>query len=564
MLIFLLACVSGNTQNSSYWLFAYKIVLVLSCTTFILTRKNFAFNYFELFCTCVIFLIALSSRIFDLELLNYLLFIFVLYVALKLLFSQGSIQQIEFFLLNIFSLLLFSLFAFSIYIFYNYDEPSNIFFSINSSIFSIVLASLISFVLPLIIKIKTSLFYKTLYFISLFTAVLLMASTNGRTGWLCCIITGLFIGYQYLQKKEHKNFVLLFNAGLIILVFSLLFFYKSGSSNGRLLIQKISFRLFKENWLVGIGQGQFRVQYNLAQAKYFSTNDIDGVEALLADNTFYAFNDYFEFIIEHGMLGFLVIVFFIFFYVRLLKNVFVNNENKSLFIAAQSCLLCIFIACFFSYSLKNFPTVFLLLICFSIIASLPQKIPLNYNLKIRGHSVFKIFCFIVAIFLSFYYFYSFFYELKIKEAYELKQVGFKTKSLTEYKKINGSYIKNGPALYNYAEELFNVNKLEEAKVVVNALKKMYTANDIYILSANIEAELKNIAKAEQDYKTAIFMVPNRMVSRKKLLDFYIQQKDTIPAIFWAKSIINMPVKVRSNITESIQVKTKLILSGLLK
>jgi hypothetical protein len=58
------------------------------------------------------------------------------------------------------------------------------------------------------------------------------------------------------------------------------------------------------------------------------------------------------------------------------------------------------------------------------------------------------------------------------------------------------------------------------------------------------------------------MVPNRMLSRKNLLDFYIERKDTINALYWANSIVNMPVKVRSNITDQLQEKAKLTLKQL--
>jgi hypothetical protein len=60
------------------------------------------------------------------------------------------------------------------------------------------------------------------------------------------------------------------------------------------------------------------------------------------------------------------------------------------------------------------------------------------------------------------------------------------------------------------------------------------------------------------------MVPNRMISRKNLLDFYLERKDTTNAIYWANSIINMPVKINSEITRNMQQKTKEILLQLRK
>ncbi|HVK98144.1 MAG TPA: hypothetical protein VM368_10005, partial [Flavisolibacter sp.] len=68
-------------------------------------------------------------------------------------------------------------------------------------------------------------------------------------------------------------------------------------------------------------------------------------------------------------------------------------------------------------------------------------------------------------------------------------------------------------------------------------------------------ELGNHEQAERDYKTAVYMVPNRMKSRFELIQFYLSIKDTSNAIFWAKSIMKMPVKIRSNKTDLLLEQT---------
>ena len=104
--------------------------------------------------------------------------------------------------------------------------------------------------------------------------------------------------------------------------------------------------------------------------------------------------------------------------------------------------------------------------------------------------------------------------------------------------------------------------MEKAAKILSIGKRYYSSNEVYKLSASIENELQNYAQAEKDYKTVIYMVPNRMISRSNLLDFYIERKDTANAIYWANSIIHMPVKIPTNNTEIIQQKTKEILSQL--
>ncbi len=555
---------SPHNENDVFLLLGFKFVSTLLSTAFLLSRKKICFSYFEIFCTAGIFLTAIINSKFSIEFLFHTLYIFYFYVGLKSLVQPFLVKDVHFFLLNTLAFLLITLFSFSIFYFYNYDELSNTFFSINSSIFSIFLAAIILILLALVYEYKGSFFLKYFYWVGICTAILLLAATHGRAGWLCCIIGVCFIYYKNLRLKIQQKPVLLFSTIVISTIFCLSFFYKQGSTSGRLLIQKISFRIFKDNWLFVIGQGQFKVQYNLAQAEYFSFNSIDTKEALLADNTFYAFNDYFQFVIEYGLLGIFIVIGFLYFYIKHLRSVTVTDESKPLFLASQSSLICIFVGAFFSYCLQSFAVNVLLLLALVVINGLSvinKNILYLNNLQVK---FFKILFIATGCLLCSYFCYAIFYEQKSKTAFEYNQIGFKTKSLKEYKKINDSYVTIQSAQFYYAEGLYNVNKLEEAKVVLNKLKKIYTANDLYVLSAKVEAELNNLQQAAQDYRKAIYIVPNRMRSRKNLLDFYLQQKDTANAIYWANSILNMPIKVRSNITDTIHAKTTRILSQISK
>ncbi len=74
----------------------------------------------------------------------------------------------------------------------------------------------------------------------------------------------------------------------------------------------MSIKLLRENWLHGIGFQKFRVEFNEQQAAYFSNRSLDDNISLLADNTFYAFNDILQWIIETGIVGFLIFVLFLF------------------------------------------------------------------------------------------------------------------------------------------------------------------------------------------------------------------------------------------------------------
>lgn len=117
---------------------------------------------------------------------------------------------------------------------------------------------------------------------------------------------GTFIVYALSNKKSFKiiasSIFILFTV-LVLLVF----FIKSDSSLGRVLIYKISIQIFQDNFLLGIGLGNFQEIYLYQQASYFSKEIYTNKELLLADNTHYAFNDYWQFIIEIGIIGFVIL-----------------------------------------------------------------------------------------------------------------------------------------------------------------------------------------------------------------------------------------------------------------
>ena len=166
----------------------------------------------------------------------------------------------------------------------------------------------------------------------------------------------------------------------------------------------------------------------------------------------------------------------------------------------------------------------------------------------------------ISILLTIHFWFYFNYKNKSLYAFELSKSGFKTKAISRYKELSNCYIKEGNDLFEYSRELYYSNQLQEAKKMLSIAKKYYSSNEVYKLSASIEAELKNYKQAEGDLKTVINMVPNRMQSRLNMVEFYLEQKDTTKARYWANSIINMPVKIISPTTSGIQKRAKEILS----
>lgn len=176
----------------------------------------------------------------------------------------------------------------------------------------------------------------------LFTTVVL---SDSRTGILVfCIVTLLYYVHCFKSLFYRKS-GLLCSVGIMVLIslFIGLVCLKSDSTSGRILIWKISFGLCQNHTIVGNGTDSFKADYMPEQAKYISSSQSNEEEKMLAGNTNHPFNEYLLLLIEHGLLG--LVLLLLLFLAVFRSNVSLDNP---------ACLALVSIAIFscFSYPFK--------------------------------------------------------------------------------------------------------------------------------------------------------------------------------------------------------------------
>lgn len=117
--------------------------------------------------------------------------------------------------------------------------------------------------------------------------------------------------------------------GAVVLVgvlANVLYLSKRASSDGRLLVWKISARMMQERPM-GVGIGLFEHDYNLRQGEYFAGGAGSDGERQVADTVFMAYNDYLEHGVEAGVVGLLFVVTF---YAALIFKAFRGREAEPL------------------------------------------------------------------------------------------------------------------------------------------------------------------------------------------------------------------------------------------
>jgi hypothetical protein len=547
------------------------VMTIFCLAAFIKCRNAYTISSFELFYLGFTLYTQLHATLvgkFTITDFTGAVFVIILYFCLKQYFqSQKSLSTKQFLLwVPLTSILLYLITAFL----NDMRLPATInhLFSPNKSIFAILLASQLLLTLPIYwfreknIATAANFFIKTSICIVWALAILLLLKTEGRAGWIGLATGVIYILYRNIKNVKMRRTIVMTGITAICLLLPILLVLKPGSSKGRLLIYKVSANLLRDNWLWGIGNGQFKIKYNQYQAAYFSKADINSKEALLADNSFYAFNDPLQTLIENGIIGFALWAIALYFLFKTTLKVNTNNKSNHLLTAATASFLCISIASLFSYPLQIFPISIHLVTCLAIINTFSGCFNDFSTAKKRktgwvSHLLIALSLLVFASSVTLLY-----YEIKVYNAQQLSKSGFKKQSLKIYDGIKNSRFITANTLYLYANGLYYDNQLLEAATIIKKSKLYYCSNEVFRLHGRISSELKNFSDAENNLKTTVYMAPNRMASRFDLLNYYLQVKDTANARYWGNSILKMPVKVPSSITLKIQENTALILNSL--
>lgn len=148
-----------------------------------------------------------------------------------------------------------------------------------------------------------------------------------RSAWLASILSCLWVCAVHFswhakcivfKTNAPKKFIcfLILALSLITLVGYGLFYLKSNSADGRLLMWKIGVECISKHPLTGYGYKGFAKGFGDAQECYFAKGDYDAWEEAVAGSPEYTFNEYLQVGIEHGIptliviLGIIALAFF--------------------------------------------------------------------------------------------------------------------------------------------------------------------------------------------------------------------------------------------------------------
>jgi Ni,Fe-hydrogenase I cytochrome b subunit len=337
----------------------------------------------------------------------------------------------------------------------------------------------------------------------------------------------------------------------MLLLLSIAFFVKSDSTLGRMFIYKVSWNIFKENWLSGIGLGNFQVRYGLYQAKYFSAGTYGQKEFLLADNVFYAFNDYWQFIIETGLVGLAALTASLYLVTMLVKRRLNEQPADHFLKLVVAVLILVCGACLFTHVMeKEFFQLGLVCIFFYLLFGSSKR--MDTVLKFWMLTAILM----VAVFLqhSSYLLNIGSYQ-KFETAKTLFGIGYVSEGRARAEGIYPMLADDVEFLIFYGDALTAHYELRQAKEVYQDLLKKRTDYRLYLKMADLCAELGLESLAEENYLTATNMVPNRFATRYALFSFYIKNNSIEKARNLGRFILNMPIKIPSDKIDRVRRET---------
>lgn len=419
---------------------------------------------------------------------------------------------------------------------------------------------------------------RVLRFISLMTLitiVLVLPSTRSRAAWLAVILSSSYILInKYKIPKIVKN---RFNSGLVkiaLIVFSIFFIIiiiyglytmKKDSSDGRLLIWKVSLEMIRQKPLLGYGYNRFEANYMNFQARYFHLKENQKM-TIVADNTTRAFNEYLQITAENGIIGLLIVLaiaWSCFFTQLAYKNIL----HKPFITMSRMSLLAYGIFAFFSYPLEIIPVKLCICICLAWIATNQKSISVKtIPLVVNARSLYPIQIMVSVTGLALLLLLSISLNNKYKtckkwkQAYTTYLVGAYETSASMFQKLYNPLKFKGEYLLNYGKACSMANENIQAVKVLTRSAGFLPNTIVFTAMGDSYKAMGKVKEAEQAYIKAAYMLPDRFYPKYLLAKLYNETGEQSKACAIANELLTKKVKIESKAIEKIKEEMKLVIS----
>lgn len=430
----------------------------------------------------------------------------------------------------------------------------------NSGPFGGFLSVCICTLYPYVRKCKNN-FVKNIATISLTAAVIILPGSYSRAAILSCVICCFLFAIKYEERFrififEHKLPVTLV---LIVLSFGA-YKYKQGSADGRIFIDKISVQMLFPNHFFGVGIGNYAGKYGEAQCKYFreklsSTMEYSSIhriehERMIADCPDLAFNDYLQIGVESGLLAMILYI------VTIIVAVILSIKRQTIWGYG---ILAFSIFSLFSCPIEKFQFQLL----FAILLAMSS------DGTCRENSSKSVYFFLLPIFFSmiFVLVNSRSWREQMDDRREWIDAGkwydneYYEFVISDYSQLFDGLKNNSQFLYEYGFSLNKMNYFDKSDSILMMGAKISSNPMFWNVMGNNSLAQGRYREAEERYKHAFYMVPNRLYPLTLLAKLYHTEGDTVSFLDMADKVDSFVPKIENNITEILRAEIREIREG---
>lgn len=294
-------------------------VFILGCC--IITHLNGTkFSYVDIFYFFSVIVSVLSFLIKTQEIRQFqqiyvLFFCFLFYIAIRIAYSSSVHRKALFFASCLITISVCEAVRGLFYYFCFGDIKVGF---VNVNYFGMYIAIHVPLVLGCLWEVNNKLALK--FFLSFVLGILLLTVflTYCRTTYVALIFTlPILIYARYSQEIKRTFFatykylipIICISLAIILPIFvKLIYLLKPMSFVGRILIWRVSLKMFLNNLLFGIGFQNFSYLYSHYQNSFFQMGSCNPIQRMASSYTIHAFNDYLETITELGIFGSVIFV----------------------------------------------------------------------------------------------------------------------------------------------------------------------------------------------------------------------------------------------------------------
>ena len=349
---------------------------------------------------------------------------------------------------------------------------------------------------------------------------------------------------------KYNKYLKKYTLGIVLVAISFIaiaYVIKKPSADGRFFIDKICVKAICENGFWGSGSNSFGGRYSEIQADYFKQqidergkdeldwSVINEHERLIADCPEYAFNEYLQIGIERGPVVMLLCLFFIVFAI-------VSSLNRRTIWCYGLVALSLFAVFSYPFHLIQLKIILLLLLIISIIDNIPEQLnkrlisfflatlPLSLLIIIARDAINNNNQLVESVWGQVEYWYN-------NRHYDY---------VSEDGDTLLPFLRNNPKfLYIYGYSLNQVGAFDKSDSILELCASIRCESKIWTIMGDNSLALGNYRKAEERYKHAFYMVPNRMRPLYSLAKLYHLEGDTIRFLKMAEAVESFKPKIES-------------------